>query len=73
MYGNRLFVTSLAVMQEPGKTRVVHDGSNGVHVNNRVRPRDQARFPGAGELRAVLRAKAAMGRKLFAIAGDVSK
>ena len=73
IYGSRLFVASLAVVQEPGKIRVVHDGSNGVHVNHRIRPRDQTRSPGAGELRAVLRAKAAMGRKMFAIAGDVSK
>ena len=32
IYGSRLFVASLAVVQEPCKIRVVHDGSNGVHV-----------------------------------------
>ena len=72
-YGDRLFVASLAVVQEPGKVRVAHDGSNGVHINHRIRPRDQVRAPGAGEIRSILRSKAASGRKLFAIAGDISK
>ena len=72
-FGDRLFVAGLAVVQEPGKIRVVHDGSNGIHVNHRVRPRDQLRSPGAGELRCILREKAVIGRKLFAIAGDISK
>ena len=72
-YGDRLFIASLAVVQEPGKIRVVHDGSNGVHINHRIRPRDQVRAPGAGEIRSILRSKAASGRKLFAIAGDISK
>jgi hypothetical protein len=36
IYGERLFIASLAVVQEPGKIRVVHDGSNGVHVNHRI-------------------------------------
>ena len=63
----------LAVVQEAWKIRVVHDGSNGVHVNHRIRPRDQVRSPGAGELRAILRSKAALGKKLFVVSGDVSK
>ena len=73
IYGKRLFIASLAVVQEPGKIRVVHDGSNGVHVNHRIRPRDQVRYPGAGELRTILRSKAAANKKLFVVAGDVSK
>ena len=50
----------LAVVQEAWKIRVVHDGSNGVHVNHRIRPRDQARSPGAGDLRTIVRSKAAL-------------
>ena len=72
-YGDRLFVAALAVVEEPGKIRVVHDGMNGVHVNNRIRPRDQTRSPGAGELRQLLRECATKGSKAFVVAGDVSK
>ena len=68
-YGEKLFVAALAVVQEPGKIRVVHDGSNGVHVNHRIRPRDQTRSPGAGELRTILREKAMTRKKMFMIAG----
>ena len=48
IYGERLFIASLAVVQELGKVRVVHDGSNGVHVNHRIRPRDQGPVPRGG-------------------------
>ena len=72
-YGDRLFIAALGVVNEPGKIRVVHDGSNGVGVNHRIRPRDQTRSPGAGELRQLMREWAAEGRKSFALAGDVSK
>ena len=54
-YGNNLYIAALAVVVEPGKIRVVHDGSNIVLVNHRIRPRDQLRSPGAGELRTILR------------------
>jgi hypothetical protein len=63
----------LAVVQALGKIRVVHDGSNGVHVNHRIQPRDQVRHPGAGELSTILRSKATANKKLFVVAGDVSK
>jgi len=60
-YGEELFIAGLAVIKEPGKIRVVHDGTNGFHVNNRIRPKDQLRYPGAGEIRAMLREKKALG------------
>ena len=73
LFKNDLFVAGLAVVVEPTKIRVVHDGSNAVKVNHRIRPRDQTRAPGAGELRRILREQAQNGAKMFAIAGDVSK
>ena len=73
IYGENLFIAALAVVKEPGKIRVVHDGSNVVRVNHRIRPRDQTRSPGAGDLRRILRDRAAAGSKMFAIAGDISK
>ena len=73
LFGENLFVAALAVVQEPGKIRVVHDGSNAVNVNHRIKPKDQVRSPGAGELRRILREQSSSGARLFGIAGDVSK
>ena len=50
-FGDDLYVAPLAIVKEPDKLRVIHDGSNKVHVNPRITVRDQIRFPGAGELR----------------------
>ena len=72
-FGKDLYVAALAVVEEPNKIRVVHDGSNTVHVNHRIRPRDQIRSPGAGELRTILRENSSSKRRLFGLAGDVSK
>ena len=72
-YGDRLFIAALGVVEEKDKIRVVHDGSNKVHVNHRIKVLDQVRCPGAGELRAILRERAEAGRRSFAILGDVSK
>ena len=54
IYGDRLHIASLGVVQEPEKIRVVHDGSHGVHVNHRIRTQDQLRMPTAGEIRTFL-------------------
>ena len=74
-FGDKLYIASLAVIEEKDKVRVVHDGTNGVQVNNRIRVRDQVRSPGAGELRALLRERQEVGggRKWLALLGDASK
>ena len=54
-FGDRLHVASLAVVAEKDKIRVVHDASSGVHVNNRIKVRDQLRCPGAGEMKYLMR------------------
>ena len=72
-YGDRLVIASLGVVKEPSKIRVVHDGSNKVHVNHRIRVRDQLRCPGAGELKTIVRETKMEGSRLFAVLGDVSK
>ena len=72
-FGEDLFVAALAVVREPGNLRVVHDGTNGIYVDNKLRPRDQVRSPGAGEIGTILAEKKSSGNKLFAIAGDASK
>ena len=60
-FGDKLYIASLAVIEEKDKVRVVHDGTNGVQVNNRIRVRDQVRSPGAGELQALLRERQEVG------------
>ena len=55
------------------KVRVVHDGSHGIHVNHRIKIRDQVRFPGAGEMAALLEQRKQQGKKGLAIIGDTRK
>ena len=69
-YGENLFLAGLGVVVEKDKIRVVHDGSNGVKINNRIRLRDQVRTPTAGELRTIMREREG---NQFMIVGDVSK
>ena len=53
-YQNRLAVASLALIQEgPEKWRMVHDGTNGVLMNNRIRTRDQSDSPTVSDLKAI--------------------
>ena len=73
IYGQDLYVAALAVVVEPGKIRVVHDASNGVEVNQRIRIRDQVRYPGAGELRYLIRERRERNIGTFAFLGDASK
>ena len=50
-HGERVCIGSLAVKDEKTKIRVVHDGSHGVHVNHRIKTRDQVRMPRAASWR----------------------
>ena len=57
-YGSRLTISSLgAVLKEPGSevVRIWHEGTNGVHTNNRIRGRDRTRCPRIEDLEALLR------------------
>ena len=61
-YGKNLHLAGLGVVEEKEKIRVVHDGTNGVGVNNRIRVFDQVKSPycrgdkgpDAGEVRKTL-------------------
>jgi hypothetical protein len=72
-FGTRLAIAALGVVEEKNKIRVVHDASHKVHVNHRIKVRDQIRCPGAGDIRTILRERVCAGVKSFAIMGDVSK
>ena len=73
IFKDRLHVASLAVVAEKKKIRVVHDASNGVGVNHRIKVLDQVRYPGAGELKQVLEERRLKGQRGFAILADAPK
>ena len=53
-WGERLAIASLALIQEgPDKFRLVHDGTNGVGINNRIRCRDASDSPMVTDIKAV--------------------
>ena len=72
-FGDRLYVSSLAVIDEITKVRVVHDATHGVALNHRIKVRDQVRYPSAGEVKTILEERRARGQKGFAILADASK
>ena len=51
--------------------RVLCDGSNDIAVNRRTRIRDQERAPVAADLKRVMREKARLGERTFALTADV--
>ena len=51
----------------------MHDGSNGIPVNKRVRVRDQERCPMASDLKRAMREKAKRGETTFALTADVKE
>ena len=50
--------------------RVLHDGTNGISVNRRIRVRDQERFPTATDVKRVMREKATIGEQSIALTAD---
>ena len=73
-FGKDLHIAALAVVLEPEKIRVVHDGTNKIHINNCIRVRDRVMSPTPGELRALMREKYEKKNrcKQFILVGDVS-
>ena len=67
IFGKHLHVAALGVVEEKTKIRVIHDGSNGINVNHRIRPKDQQRAPGAGELRTLLQEYRGRGLVLWSL------
>ena len=53
--------------------RVLFDGTNGIHVNKRIRLRDQERAPIAADIKRLMREKSRVGEKTFALSADVSE
>eukprot|EP00438_Fugacium_kawagutii_P035385 Skav201844 [mRNA] locus=scaffold484:280511:282334:- [translate_table: standard] len=75
-YGRRRAVAALAVLVEDevsGKKRIIHDGTHGIGVNNRIHCKDKVRMPGPREKRAVLEEMSAEKEVVMALVGDFEK
>ena len=77
-FGEKLSVASLALIQEgPDKWRLIHDGTHGVLVNNRIRPLDRADSPTVMDISATNEDMAEWsqesGVSLFTLVWDFSK
>ena len=75
-YGDKLLVAALGAIQksvEENTFRIIHDGTHGVMANNRIRPRDQLRYPGVGDIQAVMHQLAAKQVPHFMLLFDVRK
>ena len=72
-FGDRLYVSSLAVVDEVTKIRVVHDATHGVKLNHHIRVLDQLRFPSAGEIKCLMEERRRKKLGGFMILADASK
>ena len=72
-FPGRLHVAALGVVKEPTKLRVIHDGTHGVGVNNRIRSANHLACPGPGEMRALMEYERGRGMHLWSLVGDVAK
>ena len=74
-FGSNLAVAALAVLVDEisGKKRVIHDGSNKVRVNHRIKSLDKIRMPGPKEKFLILKQLQDNHSVALAILGDVSK
>ena len=69
-------VAALGAIQksvEENTFRIIHDGTHGVVANNSIRPRDQLRHPGVGDIQAVMHHLAAKQVPHFMLLIDVRK
>jgi hypothetical protein len=72
-FGNNIAIAALAVLEEKDKIRVLHDGSNEVRANHKIKCRDKQRMPGVREKHYLLDDYRRRGKVAIAILGDVSK
>ena len=76
LYPGRLKVAALAVLEEkPDQFRVIHDGTNTIHLNHHIRVRDHEEFPCVGDFCGALRADALANGAggFFGLVFDISK
>ena len=72
-FGLNRAVSALAVLVEPDKIRVLHDGTHDTRVNNRIRVRDRQRMPTVREMQFLLDEQRQEGCIAFGLLADASK
>ena len=75
-FGENRAIAALAVLVEDevsGKKRVIHDGTHGVGVNNRIRCLDKVRMPGPREKREIMEELSLEKEVVMALVGDFEK
>lgn len=74
-FGNDTAISALAVIEEKQglKIRVLHDGTNDVRINNRIRCRDKLRMPGIPEKHVQYRERRAKSQIALSLLLDFSK
>lgn len=73
LYPGGYAIASLAVLVEKDKKRVLHDGSNRVRTNYKIKTRDKLRTPGPREKAYLLNGFKERKRIGVSLLGDVSK
>ncbi|CAE8582981.1 unnamed protein product [Polarella glacialis] len=72
-YGRNLLIAPIGAIEKANSSfRVIHDGTNKVRINPKIRARDQHKCPGSGELKAVMRSSKAC-KSVFGLTGDVKR
>jgi hypothetical protein len=67
-------VASLAVVEDkPGQTRVIHDGSNKVQMNHRIKVQDAEQCPSALDPQTAVREDEELSGPILSLVADVSK
>ena len=75
-FGEHRAVAALAVLVEDeitGKKRVIHDGTHGVKVNQRIKCQDKVRMPGPREKRRLLEEFSDERQVVLSLVGDFAK
>ena len=68
---DRMHVAYLGVVAEKDTIRFVHDASNSVRVNHRIKVRDLIRCPGAGELKYLMPERRENQQRSCTVLGDI--
>ena len=70
----RLRVASIGAIEKgEDDWRIIHDGTHGVDLNPRIRPRDQQQLPAAPDEQRLLQEVADSGEAAFTLFGDFCK
>ena len=69
-FGKDTAISSLAVLEEPGKIRVLHDGTHKTLVNHRIKVLDKLRMPTVREKHCQMRRRRERGEVAISVLAD---